>query len=54
MNLVPIRDLGPQTPQSDRRKELGLCLRAAFPVGDAGSFTSLLQALGESTPRQRR
>jgi hypothetical protein len=36
-------------PSPDTRKQIALCLRHAFPVGDAGSFTSLLQAIGDDT-----
>ena len=40
----------PKRPAAaESRRRIGLCLRQAFPVGDEGSFTSLLQAIGEDT-----
>lgn len=40
-------------PSPDERERLARILTAAFPVGGAGSFTSLLQAL-DPPPRKRR
>lgn len=50
----PIRKLSQRRPPPDGRKQLGLCLREAFPVGDSGSFTSLIEAIGDSGGKARR
>jgi hypothetical protein len=43
-----------RSPSPDSRRQVGRCLRHAFAVGDAGSFTSLLQAIGNDTGKTTR
>ncbi|MDQ3470843.1 MAG: hypothetical protein M3428_00420, partial [Pseudomonadota bacterium] len=45
----PIRHSDERSPSPDSRRHIGQCLRHAFAVGDAGSFTSLLDAIGDDT-----
>lgn len=54
MDGQPLRNPGQRRPPPDGRKQIGLCLREAFPVGDAGSFTSLIEAIGDNGGRARR
>lgn len=54
MDGQPIHHLVQSKPPPDGRKQLGLCLREAFPVGEAGSFTSLIGAIGDDRGRARR
>lgn len=47
--LIQCRDEHSALP--DNRWQIGQCLRHAFAVGDGGSFTTLLQAIGNDTAR---
>ena len=50
----PERRCDRRPASADSRRQIGECLRNAFAVGDLGSFTSLLQAIGEDAAQAVR